>query len=50
MAGKANLHELRTIYSLRDMYDLIEIIAVERYNDRVVRRRQEEEARRFRQS
>jgi len=31
--GKATLHELKTIYSLQDMYDLYEIIAVQRYNE-----------------
>lgn len=44
MAGKATLHELQTVYSLRDMHNLIEIIVVERHNDRAVRRWEEQEA------
>lgn len=31
--GKATLHELKTIYSLEDAFDLFEIIAVTRYNE-----------------
>jgi len=30
---QATLHELKTIYSLEDAYDLYEIIAVSRYNE-----------------
>jgi hypothetical protein len=33
-AGKAELYQLQTVYSLRDMYDLLEIAAVEAYNRR----------------
>lgn len=29
----ATLHELKTIYTLEDAYDLFEIIAVSRYNE-----------------
>jgi hypothetical protein len=31
----ATLHELNTVYSLRDLYDLIEIAAVNAYNKRL---------------
>jgi hypothetical protein len=31
----ATLHELNTVYSLRDLYDLIEIAAVDAFNQRV---------------
>jgi len=30
---KATLHELRTIYSLEDAYQIWEVIAVRRYNE-----------------
>lgn len=33
-AQLATLHELQSVYGTRDLYDLIEIIAVERYNQR----------------
>ena len=29
----ANLHELQTIYSLEDAYDMLEIIAVDNHNE-----------------
>lgn len=31
----ATYHDLNTIYSLRDLYDLIEVAAVDAYNQRV---------------
>lgn len=34
-AGKATLHELDTVYGVEDLYDLLEIIAVEGHNRRV---------------
>jgi len=33
-SGKATLHELQTVYSLRDLYDLLEIASIEAYNRR----------------
>lgn len=33
--GLATLHELQTVYSLRDAYDLVEIARVDAYNERV---------------
>jgi hypothetical protein len=32
----ATLHELQTIYSLEDLYDLMEIASVEAYNRRLI--------------
>lgn len=36
MAKKATLHRLQTVYSLRDLYDLVEMVTVEQHNERVV--------------
>ena len=33
-AGKATLHELQTLYSLRDAYDLVDIVVVDGANRR----------------
>ncbi len=38
-AKLATLHELQTIYSFRDMYDLLEIAAVNASNQRLVNRK-----------
>jgi hypothetical protein len=46
---KATLHELQTVYGLRDLYDLIEVVLVENHNDRTIARHREREARRPRQ-
>lgn len=35
----ATLHELQTIYGLEDMYDLIEVLVVDRHNEHVVAKR-----------
>ncbi len=32
-AGKATLHELQTIYGLEDLYDMLEIVIVDNYNN-----------------
>lgn len=42
----ATLHELNTVYSLRDLYDLIEIAQVDAHNRRLVEQHQEEELKR----
>ena len=34
-AGKATLHELQTVYSLEDVYAMIEMINVDSYNRRL---------------
>lgn len=34
-ARLATLAELQTVYSLRDLFDLLEIIAVDRHNERI---------------
>ena len=31
--GKATLHELKTVYTLEDLYTMWEVIAVTRYNE-----------------
>ena len=33
-AGLATLHELQTVYGTRDLYDLLEVVAVDRFNQR----------------
>lgn len=35
--GLATLHELQTVYSLHDAYDLMEIARVDAYNEQVAR-------------
>ncbi len=35
--GRATLHELQTVYSLEDVYDLLEIVMVDAHNARIVR-------------
>lgn len=35
MAGMATLHELQTVYSLRDLYDLLEIATIKAENERI---------------
>jgi len=32
-SGQATLHELKTVYSLEDAFDMWEVIAVTRYNE-----------------
>jgi hypothetical protein len=34
-SGMAKMHELQTIYDSRDLYDMIEILAVDSYNRNV---------------
>jgi 4-diphosphocytidyl-2C-methyl-D-erythritol kinase len=34
--GFASLHELDTVYGTADLYDMIEIISVDAYNQRIV--------------
>lgn len=34
--GMATLHELDTVYGTQDLFDLIEIIAVDAHNQRVI--------------
>lgn len=36
-SGKATLHELQTVYGVQDAYDLLEVINVDLYNERVAR-------------
>lgn len=35
-AGKATLHELDTVYSVEDVYDMLEVLAVDAHNQRVM--------------
>jgi hypothetical protein len=37
-AGYATLHELQTVYGVSDLYRLVEVLAVRRYNEAVYRR------------
>jgi hypothetical protein len=39
----ATLHELQTVYSVEDMYDLLEILLVDRYNEQRLRKFHERE-------
>lgn len=34
--SKATLHELDTVYGLEDLYDLIEILAIDAHNQRAM--------------
>ncbi len=34
--GFATLHELSTVYGLQDLYDMLEIIAVDNHNQRII--------------
>ena len=34
----ATLHQMQTIYGLADLYDLLEIVAVDRHNQRIANR------------
>lgn len=36
-SGKATLHELQTVYGVRDAYDLLEVINVDLVNERRIR-------------
>jgi hypothetical protein len=42
-AGKATLHELDTVYGLQDLYMLLEIIAVDAHNRKVMAERSTKE-------
>ena len=42
-AKLATLSELRTVYTLRDLYDLLEIAAVDRHNARLAARPRKED-------
>ncbi len=35
-AGKATLHELDTVYSVEDVYGMLEVLAVDAHNQRVM--------------
>jgi hypothetical protein len=38
--GLATLHELDTVYGTQDLYDMLEIIAVDAHNERIIRKLQ----------
>jgi hypothetical protein len=33
--GKATLHELDTVYGVEDMYDMLEVVTIDAYNERI---------------
>ncbi len=35
-SDKATLHELQTVYGVEDMFDILEVLAVEAHNARVM--------------
>lgn len=35
-AGFATLHELKTIYGVKDLYDFVEIIYIDNYNEMII--------------
>lgn len=37
--GMATLAEMQTVYSLGDLYDMLEILAVDSYNERILQAR-----------
>jgi len=38
-SGKATLHELQTIYGIKDLYDLLEVLAVDSHNEWLLTRK-----------
>lgn len=38
-SGKATLHELDTVLSLEDVYDILEVISVDAHNQRLLNKR-----------
>lgn len=42
-SGRATLHELDTVYSVEDVYLMLEVVMVDAYNQRVVNKRASEE-------
>jgi hypothetical protein len=40
---RVTLHELQTVYSLEDLYNLIELGAVRAHNDRAAQKRHEQD-------
>ena len=40
--GKATLHELDTVYSIEDCFDLLEISAIDSHNRRILNKRPRE--------
>lgn len=46
---RVSLHELQTVYSLRDLYDLLEVGAVRAHNERVIAVRRAEQDRKERE-
>lgn len=47
---RVTLHELQTVYSLRDLYDLLEVGAVRAHNERVIAVRRAEQDRKEREA
>lgn len=39
-ARLATLHELQTVYGIKDAYDMLEVLSVDMHNERVLRARQ----------
>ena len=37
----ATLHELQTVYGIQDLYDLLEVLAVDNYNRMIAARKEE---------
>lgn len=37
-ANRATLHELQSVYGVKDAYDMLEIVAVDNYNHRIINR------------
>lgn len=45
---RVSLHELQTVYSLQDLYDLLEVGSVRAHNERMLVKRQAERERQTR--
>jgi hypothetical protein len=43
-AGKATLHECQTVYSIEDVYNLLELVAIDRHNIRLAEQQAQEGA------
>jgi hypothetical protein len=43
-SGKATLAELKTIYGLEDLWDMIEVLLVDAHNERAIAKHQEKKS------
>ncbi|WP_276330929.1 hypothetical protein [Methylobacterium currus] len=39
-SGRATLHELQTVYGIKDAFDLLEVIQIDAHNERAAQKEQ----------